>query len=174
MTPRTREGISRTMQSMGRRYVQYINQAYRRTGTLWESRHKASLVDAENYLLQCYGYIELNLVRAGMVNHPGDYRWSSYRHNAYGEGNPVITQHEIYRRIGVNDSTRRQGYRALFAIAFDQDEVHQIRKAAPSSMLLGNGRFVEQIEAALDRSIGYAKRGRPKRNVQIAAFENDS
>lgn len=74
MTPATQEGISRVMQSLGRRYVQYINYEYRRTGTLWESRHKASLVDAENYLLTCYRYIELNPVRANMVNHPGDYR----------------------------------------------------------------------------------------------------
>ena len=70
------------MQSVGRRYVQYVNINYRRSGTLWEGRHKASLVDAENYLLVCYRYIELNSVRATMVTHPADYRWSSYRVNA--------------------------------------------------------------------------------------------
>ena len=72
MTPACPEGISRVMQSLGRRFVQYMNKTYRRTGTLWESRHKASLVDAERYLLACYRYIELNPVRAGMVEHPAD------------------------------------------------------------------------------------------------------
>lgn len=85
MTPTCAVDISRVMQSLGRRYVQYVNKTYRRSGTLWESRYKASLVDAENYLLACYRYIELNPVRANMVVHPGDYPWSSYRAHAYGE-----------------------------------------------------------------------------------------
>lgn len=79
MTPAREDGISKVMQSVGRRYVQYINMNYRRSGTLWEGRHKSSLVDAEDYVLACYRYIELNPVRAGMVEHPADYRWSSYR-----------------------------------------------------------------------------------------------
>ena len=98
MTPEDQEGISRVMQSIGRRYVQYINKAYQRCGTLWESRHKASLVDAERYLLCCYRYIELNPVAANMVEHPGDYPWSSYCHNAFGHKNQIITQHDLYRR----------------------------------------------------------------------------
>jgi putative transposase len=73
MTPNDSEGVSRLMQSIGRRYVQYVNKTYRRTGTLWESRHKASLVQEEQYLLKCYRYIELNPVRAGIVEHPADY-----------------------------------------------------------------------------------------------------
>ena len=74
LSPQTVDGVSRVMQSVGRRYVQYVNKRYRRCGTLWESRHKASLVDAERYLLACYRYIELNPVTASMVPHPGDYR----------------------------------------------------------------------------------------------------
>lgn len=75
MTPSDTMGISRTMQSIGRRYVQYINKTYRRSGTLWEGRHKASLVQAESYLFTCYRYIEMNPVRAKIVLHPGDYPW---------------------------------------------------------------------------------------------------
>jgi len=51
MTPNAEDGISRLMQSLGRRYVQYINTTYRRSGTLWAGRHKASLVQADDYLL---------------------------------------------------------------------------------------------------------------------------
>ena len=80
MTPNKGDGIAKTMQSLGRRYVVYINQTYRRTGTLWEGRYKAALIDSENYLLTCYRYFELNPVRAeGMVDHAGKYRWSSYK-----------------------------------------------------------------------------------------------
>jgi len=99
-TPSYKESISLAMQSVGRRYVQYINKEYFRTGTLWEGRHKASIVDAESYLLTCSRYIEMNPVAANMVKHPAKYRWSSYRANAFGETNELITQHEVHKRIG--------------------------------------------------------------------------
>ena len=73
-TPEHKESISLTMQSVGRRYVQYVNKEYVRTGTLWESRHKASLVDAEHYLFTCSRYIEMNPVAANMVQHPAEYK----------------------------------------------------------------------------------------------------
>ncbi len=76
ITPLTEFGISEVMQSLGRRYVRYINHEYKRSGTLWEGRFKASLIDSEAYLLTCMRYIELNPVRANMVKHTGEYRWS--------------------------------------------------------------------------------------------------
>src|ERR1017187_9011678 len=82
VTPETESSLSKTMQSIGRRYVQYFNHVYGRTGTLWEGRYKSTLIDSERYLLTCMRYIELNPVRAEMLAHPGDYPWSSYRANA--------------------------------------------------------------------------------------------
>ena len=70
VTPSQKDTLSRFMQHIGRRYVQYFNFCYRRTGTLWEGRYKASLVETERYVLTCYRYIELNPVRAGMVPIP--------------------------------------------------------------------------------------------------------
>lgn len=96
MTPAREHSISDTMQALGRRYVYYINKTYRRTGTLWEGRYKASLIDTEAYLLTCMRYIELNPVRATMVEHPGEYQWSSYAANAQGTTNPRITPHPVY------------------------------------------------------------------------------
>jgi len=60
VTPTFRGGVSRMMQQLGRGYVGYFNAAHRRTGTLWEGRFKASLVDSERYVLTCYRYIEMN------------------------------------------------------------------------------------------------------------------
>ncbi|WP_332840108.1 transposase [Stenotrophomonas sp. Iso1] len=82
ITPTQTGAISRLMQSLGRRYVRYINDSYGRTGTLWEGRYKSHLVANDEHLLRCYRYIELNPVRAGMVAHAADYRWSSYGRNA--------------------------------------------------------------------------------------------
>jgi putative transposase len=67
VTPGAVDSISVMMQSLGRRYVRYINDAYKRSGTLWEGRYKACLVDSGSYLFTCYRYIEMNPVRAGMV-----------------------------------------------------------------------------------------------------------
>jgi putative transposase len=165
LTPQTSEGISRVMQSIGRRYVQYVNKTYRRCGTLWESRHKASLVDAEQYLLACYRYIELNPVAAEMVAHPGAYRWSSYGRNAWGQGNDLVCSHEIYDALGASPAETQQRYRELFSSELSRKTAHEIRVAASFSMPLGNERFKKQIESVLGRPLGHVKRGRPAAKV---------
>lgn len=161
MTPDNPEGISRVMQSVGRRYVQYINREYRRSGTLWEGRHKASLVDAENYLLTCMRYIELNPVRANLVAHPADYRWSSYRANAQGEGSSLLSPHSVYWSLDADASQRYYCYRCMFESQLDDEDIHAIRNAIQFSTPLGNARFTQQIEVAVGRSTSFAKRGRP-------------
>ena len=106
LTPHSENGIGKLMQYIGRYYVQYFNYQYRRTGTLWEGRYKATLLDSEQYLLTCYRYIELNPVRAAMVDHPREYPWSSYRFNALGEPDGVIIPHELYQQLGKDGPER--------------------------------------------------------------------
>jgi hypothetical protein len=77
--------ISLMMQSLGRQYVRYFNGCYERSGTLWEGRYKSCLVQAEDYFLYLYRYIELNPVRANMIEDPADYHWSSYQINGLGK-----------------------------------------------------------------------------------------
>ena len=62
-TPGTADSLPKTLQSLGRRYVQYFNYRYRRTGTLWEGRYRATVIETETYLFECMRYIELNPVR---------------------------------------------------------------------------------------------------------------
>lgn len=111
MTPEDEFSISHVMQHIGRRYVQYINKTYRRSGTLWEGRHKASLVDADNYLLKCYRYIEMNPVVASMVETPERYRWSSYGWHAWGRSNEIIKDHVLYEQLGCTSDIKQQAYR---------------------------------------------------------------
>ena len=99
ITPQTEEGLGKVMQMLGRYYVQYYNFTYQRTGTLWEGRYRATLIDSEAYLLTCMRYIELNPVRAGMVAHPSEYPWSSYRCNALGQANILVLPHVEYVRL---------------------------------------------------------------------------
>lgn len=162
MTPRDQVGISLVMQSVGRRYVQYVNRTYQRSGTLWESRHKASVIDAEAYLLACGRYVELNPVRAGMVEHPADYAWSSYRRNAYGAADALVSPHALYLSLGHGDE-RLAVYRDLFRSALAPDQVQAIRRATHFSMPLGNDRFRLQVETAVGHALGHSARGRPAR-----------
>lgn len=93
-TPAEPGALSRFMQALGRRHVGYVNARHRRTGTLWEGRFKSCVVESESYLLRCYRYIELNPVRAAMVDDPGHHPWSSYHFNAWGRADPILRAHD--------------------------------------------------------------------------------
>lgn len=164
MTPKTKDGIAKTMQSLGRRYVSYINHTYGRTGTLWEGRYKAALIDSEHYLLSCYRYIEMNPVRAeGMAEHPGDYPWSSYSANALGQHNPLLVQHEQYLALGLDDNARQQAYRELFDSQLSAKDLTEIRDSLNQCRIWGSEHFKDQIEKSLSRRVRPGKAGRPKK-----------
>ena len=155
------DGPARLMQSLGRCYVQYVNRAYKRSGSLWEGRYKSSAVQAEAYLLTCMRYIELNPVRAGMVSDPAHYRWSSYRHNGLGQADERLTAHALYRGLGTADDERLASYRALFRSELDADALGDIRLALTQSQPLGDDRFAERICAKVGVRRARPTRGRP-------------
>jgi len=162
MTPEDELGISRVMQHIGRRYVQYINLTYKRSGTLWEGRHKASLVDADNYLLKCYRYIEMNPVAASMVDTPEQYRWSSYCWHAWGKPISIISDHTLYDDLGHSSKTKQYAYRELFKTQIPEEDLHAINEGLKYNYPLGHERFRAQVEIALGRKVGQKQRGRPK------------
>lgn len=163
VTPGQAYGISSMMQSIGLRYVRYINKTYRRTGTLWEGRYKSSLVQSERYLLTCYRYIELNPVRAGMVSHPGEYRWSSYGANAQGAVDDLLFPHDEYHRLGQTVEDRLIAYRELFRYQLDSGMVDDIREALNHELVVGTDRFKDEIEAMTRRKTRMGHPGRPKK-----------
>jgi len=167
MTPRSGDGISKVMQSVGHYYVQYFNYQYKRTGTLWEGRYKSTLLDSESYLLSCYRYIELNPVRAGMVAHPAEYRWSSYRYNAVGEVNALIKPHELYLALGHSGAERCSCYGSLFDAHLDARELDDIRDATNKSWVLGPEHFRERIEALTARQAGPKARGGDRKSKKF-------
>lgn len=161
VTPRAGDSLPRTMQSLGRRYVRHVNTIYRRTGTLWEGRYRAAPIDSEAYFLACCRYVELNPVRARMVRHPRDYRWSSYLAHAQGAADPLLTGHEIYDRLGIAPAERQKEYRALFRTALDAGFVNHLRAATNGGWALGDARFKRQIAKALGRRVAPMPKGRP-------------
>ncbi|MBF0471932.1 MAG: transposase [Gammaproteobacteria bacterium] len=166
-TPQAEGAIGKLMQSLGRSYVRYFNSSYRRSGTLWEGRYRASLVESELYLLHLYRYIELNPVRADMVNDPAEYSWSSYPCNALGKQCKMHTPHLLWQALGSTDSERQESYQQLFRAHVDGPLLSKIRHTIQGGLALGSDRFIEQIERLTGQRISPSKRGRPKLKKEV-------
>jgi putative transposase len=114
VTPARAGAVGRMFQHVGRRYVRVINTLHGRTGTLWESRFKSSLVLDERYLLRLHQYIDENPVRAGMAARPGAYPWSSHAHYSGGKLDHLITEHALFLSLGRDHAERQAALRELF------------------------------------------------------------
>jgi len=167
LTPEEKDSVALLMKNLGQRYVQYINRTYRRSGTLWEGRFRSCLTQSEEYVLACYRYIELNPVRADMVVHPREYRWSSYCANAEGRKNKLLTPHEQYLKLDREELARRKSYRALFKAHVDVNIDNKIREATNGNVVLGDDRFQAEIARTLGRRVTKGKAGRPKKIIEI-------
>jgi putative transposase len=165
LTPALSDGPSLLMKHLGQRYVQYVNRTYRRSGTLWEGRFRSSPVQERAYFLRCHCYIELNPVRASMVSHPRDYRWSSFLANAELASSRLLTPHGEYLALGRNDNERAAAYQELFRAELDSAQLHEIRLAANGGFALGNDRFKAQIAAMLKRRVERGVPGRPRKEI---------
>lgn len=158
--------VGKLMQDIGRRYVQYINKVYKRCGTLWQGRYKASFVQNQHYLLTCMRYIELNPVRADMVSAPAEYRFSSYGCNALGKVNPLITPHQEYLQLGTNPTEQHEQYLALFVHQIDDPEINLIRIATQQGVVVGDSRFSDMISQRVGFCVTPKAQGRPKKSNQ--------
>ena len=163
VTPAHGTALSQLMRQLNQRYVQAINRAYRRSGTMWEGRFRSCLVDSEAYVLACYRYIELNPVRAGMVRDPQDFPWSSHRSNVSALPSTLVTPHETFRSLAPDAQSRAATYRDLVLQGMPDDLVTDIRRATAGSYALGSPRFQEQISAMLGRRVIPGVPGRRRR-----------
>ena len=159
LTPEEGDSVSRLIQSLGRYYVRYVNQTYGRSGTLWEGRYKSTLVDSDNYFLTVSRYIELNPVRANMVEHPVEYPWSSYQRNAMGKPIELLAPHDCYQSLGKDDKKRQEIYKSLFDQEIPDYTLKEIRDAINKAWVLGDDRFKKQIEKQTGRRASPMARG---------------
>jgi putative transposase len=150
-TPTTLDGISQLMKVVGQRYVSYINKIEKRTGTLWDGRYKASLVEDGHYLIDCMRYIEMTPVRSKIAKTSRNYQWSSYRTNAQGKDVGVkITPHESYSKLiqwfDKNDKDVQEEYKKLFREQINEKELLKISKATNSCLVYGSKEFQESVK----------------------------
>jgi putative transposase len=164
VTPENSDSISRAMSVIGSRYAYYFNKTYKRTGTIWEGRHKSSLIQSDRYFLTCCRYIELNPVVASMVAKPEEYKWSSYLANAWGRESDLVP-HDEYLKLGAGTEARSYAYRELFKDRLSDYDVHLIQNVSEYCQPVGDDHFRVQIEEKYGVTLGQAYRGRPKKGV---------
>jgi putative transposase len=161
LTPASVGAVSRLMHTFARNYTGLFNGRHGRTGTLWEGRFKACLVDSGRYFLACSRYIELNPVRAWMVAKPADYPWSSHGGNAGYRKDPLLAPHPEYLALGSDPSERAAVYRTIVAEAMEDGLVAEIRAHLQQQKALGSDRFQAWVMQRTGKFAGLRARGRP-------------
>lgn len=157
--------VSFALRQAGQAYVQSFNQRHGRVGTLWQGRFKSSLVDSDAHALRVIRYIELNPVRAAMVERAEDYRWSSVRTHLGLAQDPLVNLHPVYLALAADRASRAHAYRNWLQAAIHAEELACIRAYMAQEKALGNPRFQAMVEKTLNRPAGVKPRGRPRREL---------
>lgn len=165
LTPPTADALSRMMQSLGRRYVGWFNARHRRSGTLWEGRFRAGLIEGERHLLACMRYIELNPVRAGLCLEPLEWPWSSAAHHLGRARSPLVSEHEMYWSLGNTPFEREHAYRELLGQGVAPQEQVQFTEAVLRGRPVASDAFLKPLAADHAVVVEKRPRGRPSRTM---------
>lgn len=162
-TPVEAEGLSKMMQWLGRHYVPYFNRKYQRSGSLWQGRFKATVLEPEVYFIKCSNYIELSPVQAGLAPDPADYPWSSYLHHIGARPDPVVSDHAMYWGLGNTPFAREALYKELVSQGLSRQDQDALLNATAKGWLLGSPAFKAVMEKLTERRVVPGKRGRPRK-----------
>ena len=150
------------MKNLCQRYAQVFNRRHKRTGSMWEGRFRSSAVDTDAYLLTCQRYIELNPVRAGIVDTPSQYPWSSFATNALGQASLFLQPHDCYVRLGDPKVRPQVAYAGLFEQDLSPAALQEIRTAIDTNSALGSAEFRRGLQEETGRIATPRPRGRPR------------
>lgn len=160
-TPQTADGLPQMMQAVGRSYVRYFNDKHQRSGTLWEGRYRATVIQSERYLLACMAYIDLNPVRAGTKEQAREYAWSSHGHYLGLRTDRLITPHALYWALGNTPFAREAAYAEMVQAGIHADQKQAISDSALRGWALGDAKFVENLQKLTPRRLVKSAPGRP-------------
>lgn len=163
-TPEAIESLPRLMQSVGRRYVRHFNDRYRRSGTLWDGRYRATVLEASSYLLACMVYIDLNPVRAGAVLNARDYPWSSHAHYIGLRQDRLMTPHPLWWTLGNTPFAREAAYADLVNAGLSAEQQRALTDATLHGWVLGSEVFAAQLQSHTLRRTTPRKPGRPPKS----------
>ncbi|MFZ6862949.1 transposase [Undibacterium sp. Ji67W] len=167
LTPSDEQGLSRMMQYIGRYYVPYFNRKYQRSGSLWQGRFKATVIQAETYFLPCSVYMETNPVRSGLVSDATDYPWSSYQHHIGQRADMLVSDHPIFWALGNTPFQREANYKEMIAASLSKKEINLLSESTNKGWLLGSAAFKIEMAKLSARRVEPARPGRPRKPVSV-------
>jgi putative transposase len=163
LTPQTGSGLSSMMQAVGRRYVQYFNRRHQRSGTMWEGRYRATLLQPERYLLDSTIFIDLNPVRAGLAAQALDYPWSSHGHYVGHHIDRLISPHAAHWSLGNTPFEREARYAELVGQGLGMRQQAELVEAVIKGWPMGEAGFFEWLQKQTARRLVRRRAGRPKK-----------
>lgn len=167
-TPTDETGLGKMMQWVGRHFVPYYNHKYQRTGTLWQGRYKATVLESAQYFLPCSLYIENNPHRSGIISdiaQLAQYPWSSYAHHIGLVNDPLISDHPLYWALGNTPFQREAAYKELMQSPVSEAQLTALNSATNKGWLLGSEQFSSEMSKLTGRRVAPTSRGRPRKNV---------
>lgn len=156
------ENLGLLMKRISGRQTRYVNKLEGRRGTLWEGRYKSSPINSDEYLLACCRYVELNPVRAGIVDSPEKYKWSSYRFKVGIEKLNWLDFDPWYKGLGRTEKDREEKYNDWIKESIPEGEWALLRQAVQRGQLTGSNRFVEEVFKKIARRVEFRGQGRPR------------
>ena len=166
-TPSTPEALPKTMQALGRRYVRHFNTVHGRSGTLWEGRYRSTVLQARAHLLACMAYMDLNPVRAGLVEQASDYAWSSYGIYAGLRTDFQLSVPALVWALGNTPFARESAYRDLVQRGVSAELVALLTDSVLHGWAVGDSDFVARMQQETSRRLVRAKPGRPAKAASI-------
>lgn len=159
------ESLAKLMKRVAGRQTRYVNRLEGRSGTMWEGRYRSSIICKDSYLLACCRYVEMNPVRAYIVGHPSEYRWSSFIEKT-GEFR-IVDPDPCFMSLAKDAAQRKQAYEALVLSSAPEGEWEQIREAVQRGHLTGKHQLEEQVAEKLGIRLEMKRPGRPKKCLNI-------
>lgn len=166
-TPEDPEGVARMMQGIGRAYVRYVNARTGRSGTLWEGRYRAGVLQPARHLLSCMAAMDLQPVRAELAEVPAAWRWSSHRHYIGQVSDRLVTPHPIYWQLGNTPFAREQAYARRVEEGVAPAEIQALTDAALHGWGLGDAAFLDELHRQTGRRLVRGRPGRPSRSPTL-------
>ena len=160
-TPETADSLPQFMQSVGRTYVRTFNNRHSRSGTLWEGRYRATVLEPMAWMLPAMVVLENQVVAHGLSGRAVDYSWSSARHNAGAQIDGMLRLHPAYWSLGDTPFAREAAYAALLDRGATDEVAEVVLNAALKGWVLGSDSFVQGLQQRTQRRLARQKAGRP-------------
>lgn len=144
--------LSQAMHLINGSYTGYFNRRHRRVGHLFQGRYKGLLVEKESYLLELSRYIHLNPVRAGMVEYPEEYRWSSYRAYVGNRKEEWLSCGLVWGSLSPTKEKERKAYRVFVEEALEEEVADPFIEVF-AQVILGSKSFVDRVQRQVEERL---------------------